>query len=185
MVCANARQCGSVFAACVSNSDTSSAAIKYATATCHLFNCKLAIDIKYIRIYAMVTFMKHGILPPAERDVLACLHRLGHATAREIREGLAPYRPMTHGALTTLLKRLEAKKLVCHEKGSFGKAFVFQPVQAAKETFAGLVGQMVHRVFNGNGVTMMASLFETHPPTPQEVEELQRMLDKLKKGRRK
>ena len=129
--------------------------------------------------------MKKLILPPAERDVLACLHRLGSATAAEVRKGLLSYRPMTHGALATLLKRLEGKGLVCRAKGSFGKAFVYQPVHEAKENFAGLIGQMIHRVFHGSNVTMVASLFETNPPSPQEIEELQRMLDKLKKGRKK
>ena len=43
-------------------------------------------------------------VPAAELEILACLQKLGGATAREIREELHAFRPMTHGALLNLLK---------------------------------------------------------------------------------
>ena len=60
-------------------------------------------------------------LPPAERDVLACVYRLPEATARQIRESLHSYRPMVHGSVLTLLKRLEAKRLLAEEEGPCGQ----------------------------------------------------------------
>ena len=56
-------------------------------------------------------------LPDAELDLLAALCRAGEATARELRDTLAPYRPMAHGSVLTLLGRLEAKQLVDKRKG--------------------------------------------------------------------
>jgi len=124
-------------------------------------------------------------LPSAERDVLTCLHRLGEATARKIRESLAEYRPMAHGSVLTLLKRLEDKGLVTKTKGDVGKAFVYQARQQPRVTFRGIVKQMVQRVFHGDSVALVASLFETKPPTAEEVRRLQAMLDELKSQNQK
>ena len=120
-------------------------------------------------------------LPPAERDVLACLHRLGDATARQIREALESFRPMAHGSVLTLLKRLEEKGLVAKEKGDTGKAFVYWARRQPRTTFRGLVQQLVQRVFHGDSTALVASLFESKPPTAEEVEKLQRLLDELRK----
>jgi BlaI family penicillinase repressor len=124
--------------------------------------------------------MPNPHLPGAERDVLACLHRLGQATARAIRETMESYRPMTHGSVVTLLKRLEAKKLVAREKAAEGKAFVYSPTKLHGPSFRGLVKDLLQRVFHGDGVALIASLFETKPPSAGELEKLQLMLNELR-----
>ena len=50
--------------------------------------------------------MDENQLPDAELEVLACLWKHGQLTARSIREEMVGYRPMTHAAVSTLLKRL-------------------------------------------------------------------------------
>jgi predicted transcriptional regulator len=124
-------------------------------------------------------------LPDAELDVLACLWRRGEATASEVREMMRRYRPMAHGSVATLLSRLLAKGLVAREKASVGKAFVYQPTRQARSGYRRVVRDVVDRVFGGNSVALVASLFETRPPDAEEVHELQKLLDGLrtKQGR--
>lgn len=125
--------------------------------------------------------MKKIRLPPAERDVLACVYRSPGATAGQLRESLHGYRPMAHGSVLTLLSRLEAKGLVARKKGAVGKAFVYHPTQSRQATFTGLLRDLVQRVFEGDPVSLVASLFETRPPTGAEVEKLKAMLDDLRR----
>ncbi len=120
-------------------------------------------------------------LPDAELEVMACLWQKGETTARSVREEMLAYRPMTHGAMVTLLKRLEAKGLVAKRKGSFGKAFVFRAIHTPEPVYRKLMRDLHERVFGGSGVAMFASLFETRPPTTEEVVELQKLLDELKR----
>lgn len=127
--------------------------------------------------------MPQPTLPPAERDVLACLHRYPEATSRQIRERLAAFRPMAHGSVVTLLRRLEAKGLVAKTKGPVGKAFLYRARQGPRATFRGIIGQLVQRVFHGDNVALVASLFETNPPTAEEVDKLQQMLAELRRKR--
>jgi BlaI family transcriptional regulator, penicillinase repressor len=123
-------------------------------------------------------------LPPAEVEVLACLAREGEATARRVRESMAAHRPMAHGSVVTLLARLEAKGLVAREKGPVGKAFVYRPTQRPAATFRRVMRDLLHRVFGGDEVALVASLFETKPPSAADVKKLQALLDELKSRRR-
>lgn len=123
-------------------------------------------------------------VPDAELDVLAELHRRGQATARTIREALDPYRPMAHGSVVTLLGRLEKKGLVTRHKGPVGKAFVYEPARRLSATFRPVLKKLVQRVFGGDSVALVASLFETKPPTTRELEELQRLVADLRAKKR-
>jgi BlaI family transcriptional regulator, penicillinase repressor len=119
-------------------------------------------------------------LPEAELDVLSCLLQHGHMTARAIREALEQARPMAHASVVTLLNRLEQKELVRKQKGKTGKAFVYQATRKPGSVYRSLVQGLLDRVFAGNGLAMMQSLFETKPPNKEELDTLQSMLDDMR-----
>jgi BlaI family transcriptional regulator, penicillinase repressor len=119
-------------------------------------------------------------LPEAELDVLSCILRQKRITAREIREALALVRPMAHASVVTLLIRLENKHLVRKEKGPQGKAFVYETTQERAKVYRSLVGTMLQRVFGGNGMALVHSLFEAKPPDAEEIDRLQEMLDRMR-----
>ena len=119
-------------------------------------------------------------LPDAELELLAALSRAGEATARELRDALASYRPMAHGSVLTLLGRLEAKALVAKRKGETGKAFVYRPTAAGRAAFQPVVRNFLRRIFGGSSVSFVASLLESTPPTAQEIDELKRLVEDLR-----
>jgi len=119
-------------------------------------------------------------LPDAELEVMGCLWEEGPATARQVREVMDDYRPMTHGSMVTLLKRLEAKGWVTREKAPVGKAFVYRPVRRPGPTRKRILRNLVQRVFGGNGVALISTLFDSEPPSPNEMEKLQELFDVLK-----
>ena len=122
-------------------------------------------------------------VPDAELEVLTCLHRRGEATARDIREALWDQRPMAHGSVLTLLGRLERRGLVARKKGSVGKAFVYMPTGRQAAAMRPVMRRLVDRVFAGSPVDLVASLFETRPPTPQELDAIQRLVRDLRRKR--
>jgi predicted transcriptional regulator len=119
-------------------------------------------------------------IPTAELEVLACLQQMEQATAREIREGMHSYRPMAHGSVMNLLKRLEAKKLVARKKGPVGKSFVYRATAATASIYGGLLNRILHRVFGGDSLALVSSLFETRPPDARQIEKLEELLDELR-----
>jgi predicted transcriptional regulator len=123
------------------------------------------------------------LIPEAELDVLTALTRLGRATARELREALGDIRPMAHGSVLTLLGRLEGKKLVTREKGDSGKAFVYKPTPSGKNANRSAVRKLLERVFGGSRSSMVATLLDESPPSAAEIEEMQQLLDNLRKNK--
>ena len=128
--------------------------------------------------------MAEPLLPDAELEVLACLWKHGPLTARAIREKMQRYRPMTHSAVSTLLARVQKKGRVTRAKGPVGKAFVFRAAVPPGKTYRRIVGDLVERVFVGNGLELVSSLFDTHPPGPEEIEKLQALVDQLRQKHR-
>ncbi len=120
-------------------------------------------------------------LPDAELEILACLWKLGPATARQVRQSLHAQRPMAHGSAVTLLRRLESKGLLTREKIPGTNAFLYKPTQKPEPTYRRLVRRLADRVFAGNPVQLVASLFDTKPPTREQLQELQKLLDEMKK----
>ena len=110
---------------------------------------------------------------------MACLWQDGPATARDIRETMADYRPMTHGSMVTLLKRLEAKQWVAREKGPVGKAFVYRAVRRPGPTHRRILGNLVRRIFGGR-VALISTLLDSQPPTANELDELERLFQELR-----
>lgn len=121
-----------------------------------------------------------GELPPAELEVLASLWQQGNATAREIREAMFEYRPMTHGAMVTLLRRLEEKGLVTKVKAPVGKAFVYRAKHSPHPTYRSLMARIRQRIFGGSGAVMVASLFDSDLPSHEELQALESLVEKLR-----
>ncbi len=130
------------------------------------------------------TTEKERTPPGAELEVLACLWQLGEATARQIREMMHGYRPMAHGSVATLLGRLQEKGLVEREKGPVGKAFIYKSTRRAEAGYRRVVRNLHKRIFGGNTIALVTSLFETQPPTQDELKKLEELLDDLRKKNR-
>jgi len=124
-------------------------------------------------------------LPDAELEVLACLWQASEATARQVRETMEPYRPMTHGAMVTLLKRLSSKGWVDRKKGPVGKAFLYMPTRKPEPTQRRLLQVLKHRIFGGDGLAVVANLLDAEPPSTEEIDQLQDLLNDLRSRKKR
>lgn len=118
-------------------------------------------------------------IPDAELEVLACVQRRGRATAREVREELASWRPLSHSSVMTLLGRLADRGLVDRERGE-GREYIYHATATREEALEPIFRRLLNRVFEGDAAAMTASLFQTRPPEPDELERLERLLDDLR-----
>lgn len=122
---------------------------------------------------------QQALLPDAELEVLAVIRELGEATAGEVREHLAAYRPMSHASVSTLLQRLGRKRLVRRRKAEVGKAYVYSTSLGAATPFGREVQRVLNRLFGGDSASLVASLLGQHEPTREELERLKRIVDEL------
>ena len=113
--------------------------------------------------------------------MLAVLFDAEEATARTVREQLAKKRPMAHGSVVTLLRRLEDRGLVRRRPAETGRAFVYFPTKKAFHTQLGIVERMLRRIFRDRPVSLVASLFEVRKPDAKEIAQLRSLLDTMAK----
>lgn len=125
--------------------------------------------------------MRNERLPDAELEVLAHVQREGGATAREVREGIERWRPLSHSSVMTLLGRLEERGFVRREQRDGSREFVFHATATREEAVEPILGRLVQRVFEGDPVGLMASLFGGRKPTSGEIERLSGVLEELKR----
>ncbi len=117
-------------------------------------------------------------LPDSELAVLKAIWKLGgQATAKQVREKTKP--PRDHATISTLLRRLEAKKYLKREKTE-GREFIYRSIVKPEKTRKELVKSLLQRAFDGSGIEMVQALFQTKPPTADEIKELEELLQDLK-----
>jgi BlaI family transcriptional regulator, penicillinase repressor len=124
-------------------------------------------------------------LPNAEMEVLALVRREGGATTRQVAEGLAPQRKMGTSAAQALLLRLEAKGLLHRQRIEGTKIYRYLPTEKAAPAHRGLARRFMDRVFSGSPVQLMASIFDTRPPTDDEIRQLKELIEQARKRNRK
>lgn len=100
-----------------------------------------------------------------EFEVMEILHRLGRATAAEVREEMAE--PPTDAAVRSVLRILVEKGHVSHAPS--GPRYVYSPTVSARSAKRSAVERVVETFFDGSTEGAMAALLETSGPLSPEV----------------
>ena len=96
------------------------------------------------------------IPPPLELECLKVLWTLGEAKVREVREQLAPARPLAYTTVLTVLDRLARKGIVSRRKA--GRCFLYTP-QVSRDTLRQrAVAQLVENFFSRSEEQLRAYL---------------------------
>lgn len=110
-----------------------------------------------------------------EREVMAIVHRLGRATAAEIRSGMDD--PPTNAAVRSTLRILVEKGHLRYE--SDGPRYVYSPTVPTKTARRAVLENVVHTFFDGSPEGVMAALLETRGPlTPEAKRRLKELIDR-------
>jgi predicted transcriptional regulator len=120
---------------------------------------------------------RHSV-PAAELELLALLERHGECAVADLRQMLAPQRPLARASVITLLRRLEHKGMVRRRPAPHGRAHLY--LAAGKSGLALHLRSLVARVFGHDRMRLVAALFEGGPPTPEELADLERLVAELR-----
>ena len=114
-------------------------------------------------------------LTDLELDVMNIVWRLGHATVRQIVEGLRAQRPLAYTTVQTVLTILTQKGFV--EYTQQGRAYLYsaiiQPEGVRRET----VSAVVDKLFSGSSRSLVLHLIESGKFTIEEAQDLKKLLD--------
>jgi predicted transcriptional regulator len=117
----------------------------------------------------------------AERDVLEALWDHGPGGVRDVLGRLGPGGPKwSRSTVITLLQRLEKKGYVASDRGGF--AFTFRAAVTREELGQQRLRELADDLFDGRAAPLLLAFAKRQRFTPEEVEELRRLIDDLAAG---
>jgi predicted transcriptional regulator len=113
-----------------------------------------------------------------ELDVLKVLWDRGPSTVRDVLDRLhSQGRKVAYTTVLTFLVRLEQKGVAASDKS--GHAYVYRAKVSRESITLGRLKAMVRDLYDGAAAPMVLQLMSTEKFTPQEIEQLQRLIDGL------
>jgi BlaI family transcriptional regulator, penicillinase repressor len=111
----------------------------------------------------------------SELEILRVLWARGPSTVREVYEALREQKSPGYTTVLKLLQIMTAKGTVRRNEDQ--RAHVYEACQPAEETKRQLVGDVLHRVFEGSASELMIHALEGRRTSKKELDELRRLLD--------
>ena len=126
--------------------------------------------------------MKQNDLSRRERQIMDALHELGdEASAEDIRQKLPD--PPSYSAVRAMLVKLEAKGAIRHREE--GLRYVYAPTTKRSAARRSAVERLVRVFFGGSPGEAVNSLLDAEKWAPEELEEMAKRIERLKKERGK
>ncbi len=139
--------------------------------------------LKRLRIFITIKFveMSAKALKPTESEleILQVLWDKGEATVREVHEELAHTKDIGYTTALKLLQIMFEKGLVTRDDSA--KSHVYMPAVTRERTQKQLVGKMIDTLFAGSPGQLVMQALGNHNASKEELDEIQRLLDSLKK----
>ena len=106
--------------------------------------------------------------------IMRVLWREGEATARHISDMLSAESAIAHSTVQTLLRQLESKGAVMHEKTD--RTFVFRPLIQEADANRSAAQDLLDRVFRGSVSGLVAHLLDSEKVSAEEMELLRELV---------
>ncbi len=114
-------------------------------------------------------------LTDAEARVMAVLWRMQTATVTDVVGGLKQKRAVTYSTAQTMLRILETKGYVTHEK--VARAFIYRPVVDERQARRRALKHLVGRLFNGSPSLLVLNVLDDAQMDPAELKRLKQMIE--------
>lgn len=112
-----------------------------------------------------------------ERQIMEVIYRRGQATVAEVRAALDD--PPSYSAVRTFLNILEEKGHLTHQQ--VGLRYVYYPTHPRDEAGKAALQQVLRTFYEGSIANSVAALLEGESLSPEELEQLTRLIDRARK----
>ena len=115
----------------------------------------------------------------SELEILRVLWDKGTATVREVHEILSEYKDAGYTTTLKLLQIMFEKGIV--KRDDSNKTHIYRPNITRENTQQQIVGKMISSLFGGSSTQLVMQALGNQTPNKEELEEIQKLLDNLKK----
>ncbi len=115
----------------------------------------------------------------SELEILQVLWTRGLASVREVHEELSQNKDVGYTTTLKLMQIMNEKGLV--KRDDSVKTHIYQAAVSREKTQKHLLGKMIDGLFGGSPTQLVLQALGSHKASEQELEEIQQLLDNLKK----
>jgi predicted transcriptional regulator len=124
--------------------------------------------------------MKKQLKPTeGELEILQVLWENGQATVREVHENILKHKEAGYTTTLKLMQIMFEKGLV--KRDDSAKTHIYTPNVSREKTQNQFLGKMINNLFGGSSTQLVMQALGNHSPNKEELNEIQAMLDNLKK----
>jgi BlaI family penicillinase repressor len=114
-------------------------------------------------------------LTDGEARLMTVLWERQKASVADVVSALGTKRAVSYSTVQTMLRILESKGYVAHEKS--GRAFIYRPLVDQKQARRTALSHLVSRLFNNSPSLLVLNVLEDKRVDPREIERLKQLLD--------
>lgn len=115
-------------------------------------------------------------LTDAEAEVMAILWRKHPASVNDIVTALNERRAVTYSTVQTMLRILETKGYVTHDK--VARAFIYKPVVDERQARLRALRHLVRRLFDGSPSLLVLNVLEDEELDAAERDQLRKLIER-------
>jgi len=115
----------------------------------------------------------------SELDILKILWERGEATVRDVHEELSKTKDAGYTTTLKLMQIMHEKGMVARDESS--KTHKYSPLLSQEKTQQQFMGRMIDTLFQGSSSQLVMQALGNHKTSPEELDEIQRLIDQLKK----
>jgi BlaI family penicillinase repressor len=106
---------------------------------------------------------------------MAVLWQKDAATVADVVRALSTKRPVTYSTVQTLLRILEAKGYVAHEK--IARAFLYRPLVDERQARRRALRHLVSRLFEGSPSLLVLNVLDDEELDPAELQRVKQLIE--------
>jgi BlaI family penicillinase repressor len=106
---------------------------------------------------------------------MAVLWQSQTATVGDVVAALAKKRPVNYSTVQTILRILEAKGYVAHDKVS--RAFIYRPLVDERQARRRALKHLVARLFNGSPSLLVLNVLDDENMDPEELKRVKKLIE--------
>ena len=119
-------------------------------------------------------------LSDLQLDVIRVLWQRKEATAAEVQAALDTDRGLALTTVSTLLSRLEKRRLVTHR--SEGRTFIYRALVTEPQVRRSMLGSLVESVFKGDPAELVSQLLSARDLSPDDLDRIRSMVEAARKS---
>lgn len=118
---------------------------------------------------------RSAILTDVEARLMGVLWQKKQATVAEVVAAVRSRKSPTYSTVQTMLRVLESKGYVTHEKS--GRAFVYRPLIDQRQARRSALSHLVSRLFEGSPSLLVLNVLEDEQIERAELERLKKLIE--------